>query len=279
MPKIISSDIVVAYSQCLRKAFLLLIGEQGVTVEYVDILNQQKSLPQNKHIESANLSGSAIQIDEASDLKWHGNTLLNANLKSGYFEAGCDILTQVDKASSSQKAGYEPTIFIGTHGVNKEHRLELAFVGYILGKIDGHFPEQGTIVNAGGESHRVNLKSLSRSLRKIISPLQDWLTFSPSQPPPIILNKHCLYCQFQKSCKLQAEQADNLSLLSGMTAKAIQRYEKKGIFTIKQLSYLFKPRRLKKQFRFNSQARITGVGNSHRENIHSGYAEPFSAEN
>ena len=32
-----------------------------------------------------------------------------------------------------------------------------------------------------------------------------------------------------------------------MTLKAIRGYEKKGIFTIKQLSYLFRPRRLKKQ--------------------------------
>jgi hypothetical protein len=33
MQKVISSDIVVAYSHCPRKAFLLMSGEQGVDFE------------------------------------------------------------------------------------------------------------------------------------------------------------------------------------------------------------------------------------------------------
>jgi RNase H-like protein len=65
------------------------------------------------------------------------------------------------------------------------------------------------------------------------------------QPPPLVLNKHCLLCPFQRICYAQAEQEDNLSLLNGMTAKVIRQYERKGIFTVKQLSYLFKPRKRK----------------------------------
>ena len=37
-----------------------------------------------------------------------------------------------------------------------------------------------------------------------------------------------------------------------MTAKAIKKYNKKGIFTVQQLSYLFKPRRKRKK-RKNSE--------------------------
>ncbi len=32
-----------------------------------------------------------------------------------------------------------------------------------------------------------------------------------------------------------------------MTPKSIRQYERKGIFTVKQLSYLFKPRKRKKR--------------------------------
>ena len=43
-------------------------------------------------------------------------------------------------------------------------------------------------------------------------------------------------------------QEDNLSLLDGIsTQKAINQYEKKGLFTVKQLSYTFKPRKRKKR--------------------------------
>jgi len=249
MQKIISSEIVVAYSHCPRKAFLLASGEQGVDVEYVNILTQQKNLQKDKCTEGINQSELVVQINKLNSLKKYGDTLVNVNLKSEFLEANCDILERVDKMTSSRKASYEPTVFIGTRSIKKEHKHELAFAGYVLGEIAGQIPEKGLIVNADGENHKLNLKPLMKSVRKIISTLRDWLASPPSQPPPIILNRHCLYCQFQESCKLQAGQADNLSLLSGMTAKILHRYEKKGIFTVKQLSYLFKPRRLHKQGR------------------------------
>jgi predicted RecB family nuclease len=47
-------------------------------------------------------------------------------------------------------------------------------------------------------------------------------------------------------CYAQAEHEDNLSLLDGMTGRMMRQYEKKGIFMVKQLSYLFKPRKRKK---------------------------------
>lgn len=245
----ISSEDVVAYLHCPRKAFLLMSEEQGIAVEFANILTQRKNLQKDKCIENINPSELDVQINKSNSRKKHGDILVNVNLKSEYLEANCDILERVDKVTSSKKIGYEPTIFIGTRSINKEHKHELAFAGYVLGEIEGQIPERGLIVNADGENHRLNLKPFMKTVRKIISTLQEWLVSPPSQPPPIILNRHCPYCQFQESCKLQAEEVDNLSLLSGMTAKILQRYEQKGIFTVKQLSYLFKPRRLHKQGR------------------------------
>src|SRR5205807_7235001 len=60
---------------------------------------------------------------------------------------------------------------------------------------------------------------------------------------------YCPSCQFRMLCRDQAEKEDDLSLLDHMTPKIMQRYHKKGIFTVKQLSYTFKPRRSKKQTR------------------------------
>ena len=71
-------------------------------------------------------------------------------------------------------------------------------------------------------------------------------TISSPESPSVILNKHCPYCQFQNLCQTKAEQEDNLSLLDGVTSKIIRGYEKKGIFTVKQLSYLAKLRKHKK---------------------------------
>ena len=49
------------------------------------------------------------------------------------------------------------------------------------------------------------------------------------------------------SCRNQAEREDNLSLLDRMTPKTMNRLQRKGIFTVNQLSYLYKPRRNRKR--------------------------------
>ena len=83
-------------------------------------------------------------------------------------------------------------------------------------------------------------------MQPLINPLKEWIKTSPSEPPPVILNKHCLYCQFQVNCRKEAEQDNDLSLLASMTTKSWHKYHKRGIFTIKQLSYLYKPQRQRK---------------------------------
>src|SRR3989442_1987302 len=48
-------------------------------------------------------------------------------------------------------------------------------------------------------------------------------------------------------CRDKAEKEDDLSLLDRVTPKIIQQYHKKGIFTVRQLSYTYKPRRSRKK--------------------------------
>lgn len=117
----------------------------------------------------------------------------------------------------------------------------------MLGKIQKQRTLSGTIVGADGQSHKVDLESADRILKPIFDTLRGWIRETRSQPPQIILNKHCSLCQFKMDCLDQALKDDNLSLLDRITAKKIRHYQKKGIFTLTQLSYLFKPRRCRKQ--------------------------------
>ena len=86
-----------------------------------------------------------------------------------------------------------------------------------------------------------------KEVEKAIRNLNIWIQNSSHDPPPVILNKHCPYCQFKKDCEEKAVEKDDLSLLSGLTPKNIQKYHDKGIFTVKQLSYLFRPRKQSKR--------------------------------
>jgi predicted RecB family nuclease len=174
--------------------------------------------------------------------------LINAHLQLGEFAANCGVLTRVEEKSTFGKHSYEPTIFVGTHSISKEQQLELSFVGSVLERLQHTSPAAGRIIGMDGKSHTVKLGASAKALRPLLEPLHEWIMADSPKPPPLVLNKHCPLCPFQRLCHAQAEQEDNLSLLHGMTARMTRQYERKGIFTVKQLSCLFKPRKRKRSY-------------------------------
>ncbi|MDO1450862.1 TM0106 family RecB-like putative nuclease [Rhodocytophaga aerolata] len=62
---------------------------------------------------------------------------------------------------------------------------------------------------------------------------------------------HCTICCFQKICRKELQEKDDLSLISGLKPKEIAKKKIKGVFSITQLSYTFSPKKklyFKKRF-------------------------------
>ena len=173
--------------------------------------------------------------------------LIDAKLRSDQLEAYCAVLTQVDTNAPNPRISYEPTIVVSTYSITPEQKTELLFIGLVLGRIQKESPTTGRIVGMDGKSHRVRLENGYKDIKKSIKIIENWFKKSTSEHPALILNKNCQSCQFQQLCQQQAEKESNLSLLDRMTTKAIKKYNRRGIFTIQQLSYLFKPRRKRKK--------------------------------
>ena len=101
-----------------------------------------------------------------------------------------------------------------------------------------------------GDSHatlKVKLPSLASEVRKRIKDITALL--ADNSPPDLVLNRHCGQCEFQARCRKQATEKDELSLLSGMSEKERKKLHGKGIFTVTQLSYTFRPRRRRRELR------------------------------
>jgi predicted RecB family nuclease len=246
MEPTITTDIVVAYAQCPRKAYLLLFSpDKGEPHEYVQILEQQRQANQEHSLNHLQQTHANVQPYSLENLRKGNKVLINAQLQVDGLAADCGVLTRVEGTSTFGKHSYEPTIFVGTHSISKEQQLELSFVGYVLEQLQSMLPAAGRIIGMDGTSHTIKLDHHAKALRPLLEPLHEWITIDEPKPPPIVLNKHCPLCPFQRLCLAQAEQEDNLSLLDGVTARVMQQYERKGIFTVKQLSYLFKPRKRK----------------------------------
>ncbi|MDO9097501.1 MAG: hypothetical protein Q7U60_05220, partial [Candidatus Methanoperedens sp.] len=248
MKNIITSEVVVAYSYCSLKAFLLLSSDENKEPhEYVCIIENQAKINLNMYLNTLKQNNINVDYYDPNNINTGGDFLIKATLKAKKLESYCDVLMKIQDKSSFGKYSYEPIIVVGTHNITKEQKIKLAFDGYVLGDVQNKLPVFGTVIGAGEQTQKLKLDSVYKKLRPIIQNLEKWIATSPFEPPPVILNKHCPYCQFRKECKEKAEKDDDLSLLDHMTPKLIQKYHKKGIFTVNQLSYLFKPRRRKRK--------------------------------
>ncbi len=247
MNKPITSEIVVAYAHCPLKGYLLLCTDEiGQQHEYVAILERQRQMNQDHYKTLLAEDHHAITARDQTDLKGGTDYLIGLTLHARGLEAACAALTKVPARSSLGNFSYEPTIVAATYNLTTEHKLQVAFAGLVLGYIQATAPARGIVVGLDEHSHAIDLRKQYKPLGLLLTPLTRWADAPPVEPPPVILNKHCPTCQFQAQCRDKAEKADDLSLLDRMTPKSIRRYQSKGIFTVRQLSYLFRPRKSRK---------------------------------
>ena len=141
---------------------------------------------------------------------------------------------------------YTPVRFAFPNKLTKYHRMLAVFDALALSEAVGQEVGHCKIVH-GNEHNVVTVRtaSLAGLVRKSISEME--VLLSANSPPDLVLCRHCCECEFRDLCRQQAVEKDELTLLGGMTEKQRNAYRAKGIFTITQLSYTFRPRRTPKR--------------------------------
>lgn len=234
----ITTDLVVAYQQCKRKAHFLLRGiPRSTEHEYEEILTRCAKVNRTEYLSTVEQNGRSVESDRN----------VGSSISSGDLDASCDALVQRQQPTSKKHAPYEPHLVVGTHSVTVEQKLSLAFAGYVIGEMRRYRPATGYLVTLKQKPQRVRLEPLYSTIQTNVQDLRRLRSSGNSEPPPLILNKYCPTCRFRHCCFEEAEKKDNLSRLERMTPKLLQKYQKKGIFTVNQLSYVFKPRRRRKR--------------------------------
>jgi predicted RecB family nuclease len=235
---IIRPNHVAAYFQCPRKAYLLLFSDQKPAPTDFELLQvKAKETTTEAYYRKAETT-----LCKGSDLKKGILSVWGTCIKTENFEFDCQLLLKRKGRSLLGNHYYEPGIFLGTKKISKEDRMQLAFLGLLLKKIQGKFPYKALFINKVGEQKRVKLDRLKDEVNAALNDIQEFNV----REPKLMLNKHCPQCSFLNLCKAQAIKEDNLTLLDRISTKQINKLEKKGIFTLKQLSYIYKPRRKSK---------------------------------
>ena len=163
-------------------------------------------------------------------------------------ETHLHAVERVPSEGRGKAAQFIPIRFIFRNKLTRDDKLLLAFDAFVLSAALGREITVGKIIH--GDEHttlKVKTSAVATDVRKRLEKTAALLC-SPT-PPDLILNRHCAECEFQARCRQKAIEKDDLSLLAGMSEKERRKFHSKGIFTITQLSYTFRPRRRPKKMR------------------------------
>jgi predicted RecB family nuclease len=246
----VTSRLFEAYLKCPTKCFLWSRGQTGTGNAYADWTHAQNLSCQLEGVTRiregvANNECITGRLDR-KDLKFAKWRLaINSKMCAQDLESTIHAVERVPSATPGEPAQFIPIRFTFTNKLGRSDKLVSAFDALVLSETLGQQVDLGKILHGDAlVTLSVKTAALESEVRKVTANIVTLL--SGQAPPDLVLNRHCAECEFQKQCKQKAVETDDLSLLAGITEDERTRYRSKGIFTVTQLSYTFRPRRTPK---------------------------------
>jgi predicted RecB family nuclease len=250
---IVSSQLFEAYLECSTKCWLRSRDEPTAGNAYTLWARAQNeaycdgalkhllaTIPENDHAIAPPIS------EHLNDATWR--LAIDVRLRANNLEARLRALKRMPSEARGRPVEFVPYRFEFANKLTKNDKLSLAFDAFVLSQAVGREVNIGKIMHGDGYSTlKVNLYSLGSEVQKRIKEITRLL--ADNSPPDLVLNRHCGQCEFQARCRKQATEKNELSLLSGMSERERKKLHDKGIFTVTQLSYTFRPRRRRRELR------------------------------
>jgi predicted RecB family nuclease len=243
----ITSDVLEGYLHCKFKGYLKLAGQQGTRCDFEAMLAELRAEVRRKAIDTILAGHSADQVARniplvPAGLKRGPQYILDGTLEDDALALHFDGLKRTEGESRLGDFHYLPVLFHEGRQVKKGQKLLLEVYGLVLSGLQGRAPAYGVIWHGPEcKATRVKLNPDHRQAEQVLRGLKEMA--APATPPRLLLNEHCPVCEFRLRCREQAVQGDNITLLRGMGEKEVNRYARKGISTVTQLSCTFRLRK------------------------------------
>jgi predicted RecB family nuclease len=240
----LTDGIFAAFLKCPYKAYLKLEGRVGEPSDYEQmqarLATEYRRAARQEVLRAYELGSVMVSPPSLNDAVRHRPALILDAVVSD-----ADASCQLDALERGADGTYTPLIFSPHRQVGPEDRLRLAFAAAIIGRVQLAAPDHGRIVHGpqfkGSRVNLLTVTQVARDAAERVRALQQSAT-----PPPVVLNRHCPECEFRRSCRAAAVEKDDLSLLRGLSPKEIAGLHGRGIFTVTQYSYTFRPGRIKR---------------------------------
>ena len=235
-----------AFQKCATKAHLLATGKPAPSSYFVEM--DGRIISDYKNFASQNLF---VGIGEA-ELSDFDQILINQKNGSAEHYADCstavfDLSKNTNLSVSSNKSDETivPILFVPWDKTDLSDSELICFGALALAQRIGTVSALGTIIY--GDAYRRKTVKIEKYVKRTLQIIDAIRAFrSAHNVPTLVLNRHCAVCDFQQRCRRIATERDDLSLLTAMTDKERAKCAAKGIFTITQLSYGYRPRRRKR---------------------------------
>jgi predicted RecB family nuclease len=245
---LITSELLEAYLACPTKCYLRSISEASFGNTYAawdqarNDLYRRESI--RKLIASTTLNIADAQIDLHQNVQWQ--LAFDQVVRSGDLEARLHGVQRTGKNGKPLTSEFAPIRFIHTNKLHRASRFIAGFEALVLSKSLGRSVGVAKIIHGDNSTEfKLRVGTVLRELAKVIVRIRRLL--AAMSPPDPVLNRHCPQCEFRDQCRKKAIETDDLSLLAGLTDKERTRLNRRGIFTVHQLSYTFRPRRRAKR--------------------------------
>jgi predicted RecB family nuclease len=249
----ITSCLFEAYLKCPTKCWLRSQGELGDANSYAAWMQSQNETYRGEGIRRLTEGVPPSECitdppfsDKLKSAKWRFGTGLLAQTQG--LESRLHAVERLPSGARGKPAQFIPIRFVFANKLSKDDKLLLVFDALVLSEVLGREASLGRIIHGDDPaSLKVKTSTLTNEARNHVEKMRALL--SNSSPPDLVLNRHCTECEFGARCRQKAMEKDDLSLLANMTEKERKKYHGKGIFTVTQLSYTFRPRRRPRRLR------------------------------
>jgi predicted RecB family nuclease len=247
----ITRDVIESDLNCKFKGHLKLAGEPGKLSDYELLMREAgervrlaaTALLLARHKEGEVLRGltaTPTVLGQSVPL------LLDVTVEDGEFSVRFDALQRAAGPSRLGDFHYVPMLFHEAEKPARKPRALLELLGRVLGIIQGRVPGWGILIHGpNGDIKRLKLGTNAQQSGRAVEELKR--IQGEGTAPRLTLNDHCQVCEYRQRCHAEATAKDDLSLLRGVGEKQIRKYERRGIFTVTQLSCTFRPRKRSKR--------------------------------
>ncbi len=235
---IVTNDIIYSFINCPYKAYLKSRQQSGFTSDYQILYNKLKQTQISNFKKKLSEDGKILFTDISYTNPFQKKC---AAFNVKFLNENIDIV--FDGIEFLEEKAIIPIFITPFEKVTTLDKLFIALqVAFIQTKFSLPVERCKIISGHNLKETKFRISSFSKAVKKINNDLAKSLL--NSNAPTFFKNPHCQICEFKSNCLEKLIERDDLSLLAGLKAKEILKRNNRGIFSVKQLSYLFRPKKM-----------------------------------